>query len=127
MVDYDWDVDTAYASLLTQMYKMGDATTGYDSRDSQTQKDWAEGLRAFYNVCSSSEDKQKENPSTWCPVLQDWIPKDRCKAAHIVPYSIGYVNAGYMFGQPEAGEDVLWDKRNGLWMHGKVEEALDNG
>lgn len=127
MVDYDWDVDTAYASLLTQMYKMGDATTGYDSRDSQTQKDWAEGLRAFYNVCSSSEDKQKENPSTWCPVLQDWIPKDRCKAAHIVPHSIGYVNAGYMFGQPEAGEDVLWDKRNGLWMHGKVEEALDNG
>jgi hypothetical protein len=38
---------------------------------------------------------------------------------------VGYWPAGRIFGTN--GKDVIWCTKNALWLHPKVEEALDNG
>jgi hypothetical protein len=72
-VDYDWDVETVYASLLTNMFGMKNATIGSDNRNKHTQAHWTQSLQEFYDVLSPEE--SADSPSlTWCAIVQDWLP-----------------------------------------------------
>lgn len=62
----------------------------------------------------------------WCPVTRAWHPLANTRVAHIVPYGIGEFNAAYIFGVPvEEGWRTIWDYRNGLILHEKIERSLD--
>jgi hypothetical protein len=48
------------------------------------------------------------------------------KAAHLIPYCIGESNAAYLLGVSlTEGFDALWSYKNGLYIHHRIEEALD--
>lgn len=64
----------------------------------------------------------------WCPVTQSWHEASNVKTAHLVPYTIGEVNAAYVFGLPVGeGWNALWTPHNGIPLYHKVEEAMDKG
>lgn len=79
---------------------------------------------AAYNP--SGTDRDPDNVRSWCPVSRNLYLEEDVIAAHIVPYSIGEVNAAYLFGlDPELGYEAIWSVKNGLLLHRKVEKALD--
>lgn len=64
----------------------------------------------------------------WCSVTQAWHEAPNVRAAHLVPYAIGEVNAAYIFGLPvEDGWNALWTPHDGILLYYKVEEAMEKG
>ncbi|MCJ1456924.1 hypothetical protein MMC28_007290 [Mycoblastus sanguinarius] len=59
----------------------------------------------------------------WCNVLGYWLSPDSVECAHIVPFSWNTKEMAHMFG---SDEPPLLNKRNGLSLQAKIEEAFDN-
>lgn len=88
-------------------------------------------MRKAYS--SQKGDQGYDAPDTdlhllWCPVTQSWHEASNVKTAHLVPYTIGEVNAAYVFGLLVGeGWNALWTPHNGIPLYHKVEEAMDKG
>ena len=83
-----------------------------------------------YNTESSKilETPPEFEKKIWCPVSGKEFEASAIKAAHIVPYSIGEMNAAYLFGSKMSeGYDVIWSERNGLMLHIILEKIFDDG
>jgi hypothetical protein len=61
----------------------------------------------------------------WCPIYRDWQPFKKIKAAHLVPFKIGYQTMGDLFGEEGRGHELMWSMGNGIMMHQDFEEAYD--
>jgi hypothetical protein len=94
------------------------------SRNRSDQTGFRKRLEQAYNW---ADYKQNEtNHRCWCPVMKKMVLDRYIIAAHIVPYSIGEVNAAYLFGlDQEKGYEAIWDNRNGLLLHEGIEKAFD--
>ncbi|KAI9880842.1 MAG: hypothetical protein M1830_010437 [Pleopsidium flavum] len=114
------DLAAAYAELLTQSFKNAESPAGWQVRSEHQHNSWKMRLRDYYDAYDPS------NPDyLWCPILQGY--DSNCVAAHIVPHSIGYRNAGYLFGEPDDGMDLIWSMKNGLIMASYLEKQFDRG
>lgn len=113
------------ASIVEGMHEpIGARIKKQGSRDSSDQTSFRKRILAVYN--SPSYDSDPENLASWCPVTKNWYLATDVTAAHVVPYSIGEVNAAYLFGlNPESGYEAIWSVKNGMPLHTKVEQALD--
>ncbi|KAF1975032.1 hypothetical protein BU23DRAFT_86521 [Bimuria novae-zelandiae CBS 107.79] len=101
-------------------------------RNKHRQSTWAKKVLRRYDVehvHPQAEQQAASERRGWCPVVQEYIPlgqpKHTGKMAHIVPHKTGISPAGKLFGAK--GEDVILSESNAMWLHPKVEEALDNG
>jgi hypothetical protein len=61
----------------------------------------------------------------WCPIYRDWHPFKKVKAAHLVPFNLGYQTMGDLFGEEDRGHELVWSMGNGMMMHRDFEEAYD--
>jgi hypothetical protein len=61
----------------------------------------------------------------WCPIYQDWQPFKKMKAAHIVPFKLGYQTMGDLFREEGRGHELMWSMGNGMMMHQDFEEGFD--
>lgn len=94
------------------------------ARDRSDQTSFRNRVLAAYNPPGTDSDP--DNVESWCPVSKRLFMEQNVIAAHIVPYSIGEVNAAYLFGlDPEAGYEAIWSVKNGMSLHHNVEKALD--
>jgi HNH endonuclease len=59
--------------------------------------------------------------------MKEYAPPQYRTAAHIIPHSIGYSNAGYLFGEPSQGAELIWSMCNGLIMDSNLEKSFDKG
>lgn len=82
--------------------------------------------RLFVTYNLPDYDCDPANLECWCPVSRrNWLEEDMVEA-HIVPYSIGEINAAYLFGLDlEKGYEAVWSIQNGLLLHNKIEKALN--
>lgn len=60
----------------------------------------------------------------WCPIYKDWHPFKKIKAAHLVPFKLGYQTMGDLFGE-DHGHELMWSMGNGMMMHQDFEESYD--
>ncbi|KAI9773301.1 MAG: hypothetical protein M1839_002161 [Geoglossum umbratile] len=116
------DHAAAYAELLTNMWRSHESPASWESRNPHEHSDWKDGLRHFYNA----KDPEDED-GLWCPILKEYALPLYRTAAHIVPHSIGYSNAGYLFGEPSRGAEIIWSMGNGLVMDSALEKQFDKG
>lgn len=79
----------AYAAIFTNIFEPIEQTDEWESRQKHKHETWRSGLIEYYAVAS---------PTTagllWCPILKRYKHSKDCIAAHIVPHSLGYRNAG---------------------------------
>jgi HNH endonuclease len=74
--------------------------------------------------------RQTSDKMGWCPVLKDFIPTEHGKAAHILPHGLGSKMYDILLGgkpsktNPDEANNLM-DPRNGIWVAGNVEKALD--
>jgi hypothetical protein len=61
----------------------------------------------------------------WCPILRKWYSYKKIKAAHLVPFKLGYQTMGDLFGEEDRGHELMWSMGNGIMIHGEFEEAYD--
>jgi hypothetical protein len=61
----------------------------------------------------------------WCPIYKDWHPYKKVKAAHLVPFKLGYQTMGDLFGEEDRGHELMWSMGNGMMTHRDFEEAYD--
>ena len=61
----------------------------------------------------------------WCPIYKDWYFHKLVRAAHIVPYKLGYQTMGDLFGEEQRGHKLMWSMGNGMIMHKHFEKAFD--
>lgn len=61
----------------------------------------------------------------WCPISKQWYRHKEMKAAHLVPFKLGYQTMGDLFGEETRGHELMWSMGNGLIMHRSLEEAYD--
>jgi len=120
--DEEPDYAAAYAELLTNMWKFHERTADWEARNSHQHDGWKDGLRHYYNAY----DPENED-YLWCPILKEYAPSGNRTAAHIVPHSIGYTNAGYLFGDRDRGSEFIWSMGNGLVMDSGLETLFDKG
>jgi hypothetical protein len=119
--------DWAYIDLLISRYKTpeGARLSLFKRRDPDTQ----ERFRA--KVFKAYDGAQKDEKLLWCCISGAWHTggrgAGRVRAAHIVPYNIGELNANYLFGPPSDGAEHLMSPRNGLPMKAAYEEFMDEG
>lgn len=103
----------------------------HGARDGNDQQQFKILVREAYTPAkgSSQYNPPFEEPAhLWCPVTRAWHDVMNTTIAHIVPYGIGEFNAAYIFGVPvEDGWRTIWDYRNGLVLHSRIEQALDAG
>ncbi|KAI9761976.1 MAG: hypothetical protein M1840_001505 [Geoglossum simile] len=100
--DEEPDQAAAYAELLTNMWRSRETPASWESRNPHEHSHWKGGLRYFYNA----KDPEDEN-GLWCPILKD--------------------NAGYLFGEPSRGAEIIWSMGNGLVMDNALEKQFDKG
>lgn len=67
----------------------------------------------------------KEVELAWCPVLKDFIPKNKGVVAHIIPHALGYRLVKKIFEDSKQGKALVFSLRNGLWMAKNVEQVFD--
>lgn len=141
------DAGDAFILALSQNERLPDSGT----RKSHDQTKWKKNIEERYEIhknapenynlehkfirkdckcnctCPTTEQiKTNTVKLAWCPVLKDFIPKEKGSAAHIVPHSLGYELAKKIFAHDEIGKDLAFSPRNGLWMTKKVEAAFDD-
>ncbi|KAI9768930.1 MAG: hypothetical protein M1840_004526 [Geoglossum simile] len=116
------DYSVAYAELLTNLWKTHESPAGWEARTPHEHNEWKAGLRYSYNAYDPED---REN--LWCPVLKAYGRAAYRTAAPIVPYSIGYTNAGYLFGDPSRGAEFLWSMGNALVMDRALEKQFGRG
>lgn len=116
----DWAA--AYAELLTNLYKSHERPAGWETRDDHTDSAWRQGLIEHYNA----EDPE-DTTLLWCPIMRVYHASEYRTAAHIVPHSIGYSNAGYLFGEPDNGSGLIWSFQNGIVMSRTLKPQFDKG
>jgi hypothetical protein len=61
----------------------------------------------------------------WCPIYGKWVSFKKIKAAHLVPFKLGYQTMGDLFGEEDRGHELMWSMGNGMMMHQDFEEAYD--
>jgi hypothetical protein len=57
-----------------------------------------------------------------CPIYGDWYPLDKVKAAHLVPFKLGYQTMGDLFGEEDRGHELMGNR---MMMHRDFEEEYD--
>lgn len=62
----------------------------------------------------------------WCPIWQEYAPKDQVAAAHIIPHLLSTKVTSYLLGSPSEEED-MWSVRNCLPMSKELELGMDKG
>ena len=69
----------------------------------------------------------------WCPVLQKWLSKKECTAAHIIPYSFPpHIFKTMLFPEDETTmtedpSEPCMEPSNGLYLYNPIENAFDDG
>ena len=81
----------------------------------------------FKKICLEYLDAKSQVSSVapiqlWCHIL-GWLPQDRVKCAHIVPFCFDSKELSYMFGTDDA---ALSSYRNGLFLDKTIEGGWDN-
>ncbi|KAA6413529.1 MAG: hypothetical protein FRX48_03275 [Lasallia pustulata] len=119
----DWPA--AYAELFENLYKNHDGPADeWEAQYQGTRSAWRQGLIEWYN----SGDPESEGMLLWCPILRAYGVADCCTTAvTIVPHSIGYCNAGYLFCEPDNGFDLLWSAKNRNIMSENLATGFRNG
>jgi hypothetical protein len=79
---------------------------------------WRSQLCKHYNF------QPKPHGAVWCPITKCFGPYKSRRAAHIVPYKIGYETMGELFGGN--GYELMWSMGNGLPMDSNLEDAFNN-
>jgi hypothetical protein len=121
--------DWAYIDLLISRYRTpkGARLSLFKKRDADVQ----ERFRAKVFKAYDSIQKGVYQKLFWCCISGTWTELDdtdsKVRAAHIVPYNIGELNASYLFGPPPDGVEHLMNPRNGLPMKALYEEHMDDG
>ena len=92
--------------------------------------DWRESIKTLYEVGQDEKagkvtDGVTPNEMGWCPVVEGFIKKG--KVAHIVPTGFDDELVGMIFGEPNKGNEIIWDTKNALWIHQKVEDVFNKG
>jgi len=102
-------------SLTLQMYNiLRGKPPGRDGEQVQWRMD-------LYNHYGSQP--QPHGP-VWCPISKSSAPYKEIKAAHLVPYKIGYETMGHLFDGD--GYSLMWSMGNGLPMRKQFERHFDN-
>ncbi|KAI9779944.1 MAG: hypothetical protein M1839_007100 [Geoglossum umbratile] len=104
------------------MWKSHESPASWEARNSHQHDQWKGGLRQYYNAYDP-----ENQDYLWCPILKEYASSDERTAAHIVPHSIGYTNAGYLFGDRDRGAEFIWSMGNGLVMDNNLEKKFDKG
>ncbi|KAK7431532.1 hypothetical protein QQZ08_002023 [Neonectria magnoliae] len=114
--------DWAYIDLIISRLQApcGARLSLFKSRDVMSQ------LR-FRNAVIHSYDAEGPGERAWCCIEGAFFNQKYIKAAHIVPYNIGELNAEYFFGTASAKEGHLMSPHNGIPMTGLYEESLNDG
>lgn len=120
--DLEPDWPAAYAELLTNLYKQDERPAGWEARNEHTHSAWRLGLIEHY----AAEDPENAK-FLWCPIMREYKISEYRTAAHIVPHSIGYTNAGHLFGEPDEGSSLIWSFQNGIVMSKTLETQFDKG
>jgi hypothetical protein len=95
-------------------------------RDAE-QIQWRKVLYKHYNAEYSHLPRPLRGPiikSVWCPITKFFGPYDSRRAAHLVPYKIGYETMGDLFD--DDGYKLMWSMGNGLPMERFFKEAFEN-
>lgn len=119
----DWPA--AYSELFENLYKNHDRPADeWEAQYQGTRSAWRQGLIEWY----ISGDPESEGMLLWCPILRAYGLADcGTTAVTIVPHSIGYCNAGYLFGEPDNGFDLLWSAKNRNIMSENLATGFRNG
>ncbi|KAH0562615.1 hypothetical protein GP486_002707 [Trichoglossum hirsutum] len=120
--DEEPDFAAAYAELLTNIWRTHENPAGWEVRDKHEHDQWKGGLRHYYNAYDP-----KNQSRLWCPILKEYALSNTRTAAHIVPHSIGYAKAGYLFGERDRGAELIWSMGNGLVMSTVLGKQFDKG
>ena len=120
--DLEPDMALAYAAIVTQQFV--EKTKNYGpKRTGKEQTAWGHQLRAWYGAVNPTDKK-----SYWCPISKQYANRHHFCHAHIVPFSLGYENLEYLFGEPKnTGHDIVWRNENALIMIKGLETAFDKG
>lgn len=86
-------------------------------RDAE-QIQWRKDLYKHYGF------QPKLHGPVWCPITKCFGPYESRRAAHLVPYKIGYETMGDLFD--DDGYKLMWSMGNGLPMEEIFEKAFDN-
>ncbi|RMJ23805.1 hypothetical protein PHISP_05326 [Aspergillus sp. HF37] len=108
-------MEQAYASTVVSRVMAASKQKSRRFDQSQFRKDVIKYLNADADPEGSGR--------VWCH-LSGWLPKQRVKAAHLVPKCLRGDELTFLFG---VGEVVLSDPRNGITLLSTIEEALDSG
>jgi hypothetical protein len=106
------------------MWGSHESPAGWEPRNPHEHSQWKGGLCHFY---SATDPEDEDEDDLWCPILKEYATPPYRTAAHIVPYSIGYDNAGYLFGEPSRGAEFIWSMSNGLIMDYALKIHFDAG
>ncbi|KAL8849346.1 MAG: hypothetical protein Q9221_005697 [Calogaya cf. arnoldii] len=110
----------ACSAILTQQFKGRIDGKSNERRDGGEQITWGDKLKTLYK-----SRKPDEPTRLWCPVLREYAVHPReSRAAHIVPWSLGYENIKHIFGS-KSGHETVSDIKNGMIISTVVEKALD--
>jgi hypothetical protein len=117
--------DWAYIDLLISRYKdpNGARLSLFKSHDNQAQQRFRAKVFKAYDGIQKSDYEER----FWCCISGKWYSSSTMRAAHIVPYNIGELNASYLFGLPADGAEQLMNPRNGLPMSTIYENYMDEG
>ena len=116
------DCPAAYAELMKNLYKSNERPAAWEARNEHKDSVWSPGLIECYNA-----EHPEEGILLWCPIMRRYIVDAAINAAQIVPHSIGYSNAGHLFGESNIGFDLIWSIRNGIIMTDALEKHFGKG
>jgi hypothetical protein len=120
-MDHTEAVDHSYIDLLIQRVQPPHGMTVQLKERRKGQNELRKDMIAKYR-CISPDDSEL----VWCCVSRQFWSKDEVIAAHLVPHSIGELNARYLFGELEDHkEGHLMSVRNVLPLAGVLEKAMD--
>ena len=108
----------AYTLIMNQLYE--DSAIPKITAIEQT--DFANRVFEWYNTIEPS------SKGYWCPIIQRYGKKnDRCPAT-MAPYSVGYDNITYLFGEEKhSGVRFVWRYQNTSVMDKGLSAAFDKG
>ncbi len=112
------------ASIVKSLPHPAEATVKKQgSRDNHDQASFRVRLSKEYSPETTTGDDES---GLWCPITKSMHRPRDVKAAQLVPYAIGEVNAAYLFGlDPDKGYEAVWSTANGLLLYDEIEEAFD--
>ncbi|EYB28008.1 hypothetical protein FG05_30291 [Fusarium graminearum] len=96
------------------------STAGQGKRDTSMQSNMAAEMKRVY-CPDHPEDLEGYR---WDPVVHDWLDSDIVHAAHLFPWSQGAFMDDIFGG---GSSDDLFSPCNGLFLHKRIEAALENG